>query len=55
MLNVDELHNVRWLEIKHVGLDNKEQCKIIARNLQTLRGFDLVDDSKNEMKVSKSV
>ena len=48
--NIDELHDVRWLEIKNVGLDNKEQCKIIARNLQKRGGFDLVDDSKNEMK-----
>ena len=40
--NIDELHDVRWLEIKNVGLDNKEQCKIIARNLQKRGGFDLV-------------
>ena len=48
--DIDELHNVRWLEIKRVGLDNKEQCKIIVRNLQKRKGFDLIDDSKSEMK-----
>lgn len=49
--NIEELHKIRWLDIKgKIGIQNKETCKIICRNLHSRQGYANVDDSQNEMK-----
>ena len=48
--NIEQLHNIRWSEIKQIGIENKEICRVIQRNLQLRNGQDNLDDlSANEM------